>query len=318
MELVCPTCCGAMRSESDAWLCEPCARRYPVRDGVACFLEDADPFYEGMFTGTRHAERPETFPGRLLLPFRIAWSLDMHYTALLRRHLSARHRRILDLGCGGGNGELLRYGAEVAGADLSFASLRNAATVYSCVAQTSASRLPFPDDYFDALASFNFLGHVAPDEKEAVYAEMRRVLKPGGLALHNMETSSEGALFRYVRRDPEFYQRQMIDLDGHVGIELPSRALQRFRDEGFDVVNVRRDHVWYFFPYGQAKKRFDDDFSRRNLWLRLLLQLDHAIENRPRLQKAWDLVMGVPSSLFAALAPLDRTIGLSVALRKRN
>jgi SAM-dependent methyltransferase len=271
-----------------------------------------------MFTGTWRLDQPQTILGRLLLPLRIAWSLDMHYAALLRRHLRPRHRRILDLGCGGGNHELLRYGAEVAGVDLSLASLRNAAMLYSCAAKASASRLPFPDDCFDAVVSFNFLGHVAPEEKNAVYSEMRRVLKPGGLALHNMETSSVGALFRYVTRDAEFYQRQMIDLDGHVGIELPSEALQRFRDEGFEVVSVRRDHVWYFLPYGQAKKRFYDEFSRRNLWLRLLLRLDHALEGRSRLQKAWDLVMGVPSSFFAAVSPLDRTIGLSVALRKRN
>ena len=324
MKFVCPTCRGELRranasaGDEDAWICDPCGKSYPIRDRVVRFLDGGDPFYEGLFTGTTFIETPYSSMGRLLLSLRIAFSLDMHYTELLRHGLGPEHRRILDLGCGGGNYEVVRHGAEVVGVDLSVASLCNAAVVYACAVQASASRLPFPDGYFDAIVSSNFLGHVLPEERDAVYSEMQRVLRPGGRMIHQMETSSNGALFRFARRDSEYYRKQLIELDGHFGIELPSGALKRFRDHGFEVERVREDFVWYFYPAGEANKRFDNEYSKRNIWLRILVRLDKVMEPRPRLRKLWNLTMGIVNELLCRLTPIDRKIGLRVTLRKRN
>lgn len=322
--LHCPACRCALVREEAAWRCDSCCRRYAQRDGVVSFLDAPDPFYEGRFDGTVHALLPRTLAGRLTHRMRVAWALDRHFPALLARFLRAEHRRVLDVGCGGGHTELTAEpGRAVTGLDLSFASLRAAAHYYACTVQCPAERMPFADGSFDAVVSSNFLGHV-PGEgepaspKDAVLAEMARVLAPGGLMLHQLETSSEGALFRFARRDADFYRRSLVEIDGHVGLELPSEALARFRRHGLRVLYARPDFAWYLIPHGEALKRFDDPVARRSAMLRVLLALDRRCAGRPRVIEARNLAVGVLNEIALSLMPLDRGIGLRVALRKEN
>lgn len=332
MDLVCPKCRTPLRHRSDnqrnaapssdssqipPWECESCRARYPVRHGIPCFLEEKDDFYEGRFPGTHFIPRPETRLGRLLFRPRLAWSLDMRYLNLLRRFLTPERGGILDLGCGGGHEEISAHGArEVVGLDLSLHSLRCASAVYSHVVQASAARMPFADGYFDAVVSSNFLGHVPMVEKDAVYAEMTRVLRDGGIMLHQLETSSDGALFRWARRNPDFYRERLVELDGHVGLELPSEALERFHRFGLKKIWSRTEFVWYFLPQGEPLKRFDTPYARENRILRWLLRLDRFLQDKPRGQKLADLVFGLANDAATWFTPLDRTIGLCVALKK--
>ena len=46
-----------------------------------------------------------------------------------------------------------------------------------------STALPYPDEYFDVVASSLFFHHLTPDNKRKTLLEIRRVLKPGG-ALH--------------------------------------------------------------------------------------------------------------------------------------
>lgn len=328
MELLCPHCREPLEdrrtaksgaADGGAWFCATCGARYPVRYGVACFLDEKDPFYEGRFPGSHHVPVPQTLPGRLFFRVRLAWAFDLSYVNLLRRHLGrARGGRILDIGCGGGHGEALRYGArEVVGLDLSLHSLRCASALYPGTVQASAARMPFPDGHFDAVISSNFLGHVPFEEKDAVFGEMTRVLRRGGIMLHQLETSSNGAIFRFARRNPDFYQEQIVDLDGHVGLELPSEALERFRRAGLRVSWARPDFVWYFYPQGESLKRFDNPYARSNRALRLLVGLDRLLSDKPRARKLVDLAFGMANGALLRLTPLDRGIGLRVVLRKK-
>src|ERR671915_22432 len=88
---------------------------------------------------------------------------------------------VLDLGCGAGMLALLkRKGVTLVGLDLSsecaLAARRNG---YDLAAAAELTRLPFPDHSFDYVVSLDVLGHVEFDEKDAVLAEVRRVLRPG-------------------------------------------------------------------------------------------------------------------------------------------
>lgn len=41
--LACPKCKGPLQAEGDALVCEPCALRYPVRDGIPVLIvEEAE------------------------------------------------------------------------------------------------------------------------------------------------------------------------------------------------------------------------------------------------------------------------------------
>src|SRR5579885_2048826 len=96
---------------------------------------------------------------------------------------------LLDLGCGAGVLALLkRKGVTLAGVDLSAAcALASRRNGYDVTCAAELTRLPFDDASFDYVVSLDVLGHVGFDEKDAVLAEIRRVLRPGGVTLHGIE-----------------------------------------------------------------------------------------------------------------------------------
>lgn len=90
---------------------------------------------------------------------------------------------LLDIGCGTGQFARLaqeRPGWRITGLDLSLAMLKQAAT--RCTAlQADAVHLPIADHSVDGVISSLCLQWI--NDKPAALAEMRRVLKPGGVAL---------------------------------------------------------------------------------------------------------------------------------------
>lgn len=103
-------------------------------------------------------------------------------------------RRILDLGCTAGNSTLPYVDAwpqaEVHGIDLSAPCLRFAharsralgkAVHYS---QQNAERTDFPDAHFDLVVSHILLHEVSRAALQNIFAECRRLLRPGGVMLH--------------------------------------------------------------------------------------------------------------------------------------
>ncbi len=90
-----------------------------------------------------------------------------------------KDRRILDVGCGAGNmaHHLSHYG-HVTGIDLYSKPLEVARRRGLDVQEGSADDLPFDDQTFDVATLLDVVEHV-PNE-HGVFAECRRVLKPGG------------------------------------------------------------------------------------------------------------------------------------------
>src|SRR5712691_3060774 len=95
--------------------------------------------------------------------------------------------RVLDFGCGSGDlvRHLVRLGYDAHGCDISFA--HDSATLppdpQRCkIIQEHPYRFPFDDGSFDVVVSSSVLEHARnPDE---YLQEFRRVLKPGGSAMH--------------------------------------------------------------------------------------------------------------------------------------
>lgn len=108
---------------------------------------------------------------------------------LLERAAGGRRDLItLDCGCGTGHNlrTLRRYGRAV-GIDITFSGLQYAAAQGELkVAQASATRLPFEDQTFDLVTSFDVIYALPDDMERQAIAEMWRVMKPGGHLLLNV------------------------------------------------------------------------------------------------------------------------------------
>lgn len=121
--------------------------------------------------------------------------------------------RVLDIGCG--RGEVLYQaregGAQAIGTDYSQAALKLARDVsLAPVLRCDAKALPFRDGTFDRIFFIGIIDHLHDWELEKSFAEMRRVMRPGGSVLvhtctnrHYYKTLSYGirrALARMARR----------------------------------------------------------------------------------------------------------------------
>lgn len=95
---------------------------------------------------------------------------------------------ILDCGCGTGNNLIMlrRYGRAY-GIDLTWSGLQYAhAGGARLLARATVARLPFPDERFDLVTSFDVLYSLQDDVEREAIAEMFRVVKPGGRAIVNV------------------------------------------------------------------------------------------------------------------------------------
>lgn len=119
-----------------------------------------------------------------------------------------RNKIILDIGCG--FGAFLMYaldkGAkEVAGVEVSEKDLKTAKNSLKSknvtLKEGSAINLPFPDNYFDTVVSFEVLEHIPKNTELKMFSEINRVLKKDGILY--LTTPYDSFLSKYF--DPAFY-----------------------------------------------------------------------------------------------------------------
>ena len=185
-------------------------------------IEDIAQFYrDRFFTGG-------VFDARYFDPIS---RFDIKYARTMWVYDNVRHgSSLLDLGCGEGMLALLkRKGVTLTGVDLSSELLqlaRHNGYDATCVAQLTS--LPFEDASFDYVASLDLLGHIAFEDKDAVIAEIKRVLRPDGVTMHGIEV-----LARTLHQDYDSMTEEellkFISVDGHIGLEDEEENAARFR-----------------------------------------------------------------------------------------
>jgi len=115
------------------------------------------------------------------------------FGSLLPHHPS----KIIDIGCGTGKvGKYLAsLGNELYGLDLSSGMLNEAKSAFNLDSlefkpiQANMRSLPFQNDSFDGISSVASLIHVSPENRDFVFQEFSRILKPEGviyLSVQNM------------------------------------------------------------------------------------------------------------------------------------
>ena len=87
--------------------------------------------------------------------------------------------------------------------------------------------LPFADGSFDYVVSLDVFGHIAFDEKDAVLAEIKRVLRPDGVTMHGIETLNRELHGDYASMSEEKLAH-FIGIDGHIGLEVDDEIAARF------------------------------------------------------------------------------------------
>lgn len=123
--------------------------------------------------------------------------------------------RILDGGCGTGhNVRLLQPYGDVYGFDLTFGGLAIAKSRTGSLVRADAVRVPFADETFDLVTSFDMLQSV-PDDGQAL-REMARVLKRGGVlvftaAALEMLRGDHSEAWKEVRRYTRASAREAVE-----------------------------------------------------------------------------------------------------------
>ena len=206
-------------------------------------------FWDQYFRGLRQSGDDLDWEGLWTTPF----------LAPLRQ---AGIRTILELGCGTGNdaGRLAREGYSVTAIDLSAEAIERASARFGpgvrFLVADMAMPLPFSDSSFDAVMS-NVALHMFPDRvTRPVFAEIRRLVRQGGLFLFHVNAVEDRPLrarWRPVARELE--QDFVLEETGqtmHFFSETYLRELlQDWTELRLDPVEITRDetgekfkHVW--------------------------------------------------------------------------
>ena len=306
MRCVCADCHSALRLRDGAACCVGCGKSFPIRQGVVTFTPQSD-FYEGKFADTWGAGN------------RAWWWIKKRIVSrwrFLLQWLPEGDSLILDLGCGGGNALLTEKGGVVIGVDLSVSSLVRASSICDEVYCATAKRLPFPNGMFDAVVSLDLLGHIPIPEKDGVIQEVWRVLKPGGIAIHCIETVGRNPIQRFAQQYPDLYRRYFMDADGHYGLEPPETAVERFRRQGFQPVCEQGDDVGAVRTLREHLKRFDNEYQTKSVLMSWWVTLYRILGSSGASRYPTEGILALVSAILRRRLDLRSADSLFVCYRK--
>lgn len=92
-----------LKNYGDSLLCEVCKKSYPIKDGIASFIDSTDKFYEGKFVTMQYdpTER-RSFLIRIFASFLTLLSQSHLRYRFFKIMMVGANNKVLDIGCGGG------------------------------------------------------------------------------------------------------------------------------------------------------------------------------------------------------------------------
>lgn len=199
------------------------------------------------------------FDGERFTPenVREIWYEHMHRYAFAARLVKGLD--VLDAACGEGYGSaiLARAAASVAAVDISAEAIAHAGGRYQGSGidfqQADCCALPFEDDRFDCVVSFETIEHL--EDQAGMLAEFRRVLKPSGFLLISSPDKavySDAQEFHNPHHVRELYAEEFCEL---LGAEFPACRL-------FGQKLMFHSAIW---PFAEAGTVGDEAGGRRLL-----------------------------------------------------
>ena len=333
--LICPKCRVEIVQSDSGWTCPACAARYPYRQGILSFLTDADAvkFNEGEHEGEQKNAWSES--AALRQKIRQSRLLSFLNTARIKFSFSGRRDRIFYNEMAGGDNlpavdarlrwstvtpdpgvrhYFCNYG-KVIGVDPVLGLLQSARLLYDEVYHAGGYRLPFADNSFDYLVSSDVLGHIPFENKDELFAEMYRVLKPGGRTVHVIETDCTNLWFRQAKKIPGFFEKHFVDMPGHIGLELPTALKKRFIRHGFKEVVFRKISS-NVFGVGSISNTFSDQLKQHPVWVRCAVRIDAVLGKSFLVREGLHFLMEPVAALDDFLTPIDYGHGMLVVFEK--
>lgn len=323
---VCPTCRQPLVEQSNSVECPACKVRYPYVEGILSFLSR-----DASFNPTAFKEKQEkAWSASARLRDRVRNSRFLSLLNWMRIKLSVSGRRdrifynemhggspnrlILDVGCGGGRHYFADYG-KVVGIDPVLDLLGIAKTIYSEVYHGSAFALPFADGTFDYVVSSDVIGHIQTEDKDRMFAEMYRVLRPGGRTVHVIETDSTNLWLSFAHRYPELFQRYFVEVPGHISLEMPSALRARFLRHGFKEVRFEKFSST-IQECGTIYGCFNNEFKEKHLGVKLAVAVDRLFSRNLLTAEAANLLLEPVARICDWMTPFDSASGALVVYEK--
>lgn len=112
--------------------------------------------------------------------------------------------------------------------------------------------IPFPDESFDSVTALELIEHFPATDQLKIFAEIRRVLQPGGQLVVSVPYSwgpmkSAQRIIWFVRSrttQKEYYRNGHTH--GHIGLCTPEELLAMMRWAGFKITEAKRLMLYDF------------------------------------------------------------------------
>ena len=326
LTVLCPECRCALKNVGDLLCCAECQKEYTSSHGIVNFLHGDESYNEGAF-GDRQKSH---WSSHARLRDRISKSALLSLLNRIRIRISLSGRRdrifadymkrgdessmILDLGCGGGRHYFCDYG-RVIGVDPEMELLYAADELYEKVYRCLGGKLPFPDESFDYVVSTDVIGHIRVEDKDPVFAEMYRVLKKGGKAIHMIETDATNKWFTFAHQNEDLFKAVFVDLPGHYGLEFPTQLQARFLKHGFKEIAFRK-MAGSVHEIGFLSGAFGNEYAQKSRSMRFRVALDGVLAKNLLVREVLNVLKEPVARIVDGETSLDDTCGALVVYEK--
>lgn len=156
---------------------------------------------------------------------------------LFKQHIDLKNKNILDWGCG--PARILRHLPELVGNGCAYYGTDyNARTIDWCTknlpeinfnANTLEAKLPYEDNFFHVIYGISIFTHLSEELHHQWYAELFRILKPGGI----MMLTTQGDIFRAKMTPVELEQYNKGELVVRGQVTEGHRIFSAFQPKQF-------------------------------------------------------------------------------------